>query len=154
MLSCRHAKQTSKNVADRTFKIEYPPQYECLVWDFKRADVNAITAAINQSDWKFMFSYKNVHQQVNIFKTAINIFSNFIPNKLVTFSDKDPPCITEKLKDKVKTQSISRDYLKNGKMYVHYAITEVPQFISESKDEYYNKLAMKVNNPKSSSKTY
>ena len=39
-----------------------------------------------------MFSYKNVHQQVNIFnKTIVNIFSNFIPNKLVTFDDKDPP---------------------------------------------------------------
>ena len=39
-----------------------------------------------------MFSYENVHQQVNIFnKTIINIISNFIPNKLVTFDDKDPP---------------------------------------------------------------
>ena len=48
-------------------KIVYPPPYEHLVWDFKRADVNAITAAINQVDWKFMFSCKNIHQQVNIF---------------------------------------------------------------------------------------
>ena len=39
-------------------KIEYPPLYERLVWDFKRADVNATTTAINQVDWKFMFSYK------------------------------------------------------------------------------------------------
>ena len=39
-------------------------------------------------------------------------------------------------------------------MYVHHAITEVSQLISESKDNYYNKLAMKLNNPKTSSKTY
>ena len=73
-------------------KIEYPPPYQCFIWDFKRVDVNVITTAINQVDQKFMFSYKNVHQQVNIFnKTIVNIFSNFIPNKLVTFDDKDPP---------------------------------------------------------------
>ena len=78
-------------------EIEYPLPYERLVWDFKRTDVNAITTAINQVDWMFMFSYKNVHQQVNIFnETIINIFSNFIPNELVTFDDKDPPWMTEK----------------------------------------------------------
>ena len=54
---------------------------------------------------------------------------------------------------------VYRDYLKNGKteagyMYLHHAITEVSQLISESKDNYYNKLAMKLNNPKTSSKTY
>ena len=71
-----------------------------MVWNFKRADV---TTAINQVDWKFMFSCKNVHQPVNIFhKTIINIFSNFIPYKLVTFDDKDPPWMAEKLKEKIK----------------------------------------------------
>ena len=84
-------------------KFVYPPPYECLVSDFKRADVNAITTAINHVYWKFMFSCKNVHQQVHIFnKTIINIFSNLIPNKLVTFNDKDPPWMTEKLKEKIK----------------------------------------------------
>ena len=83
-----------------------------------------------------MFSHKNVHQQVNIFnKTIINIFSNFIPNKLVTFDDKDPPWMTEKLKEKIKWKhKVSRDYFKNGKieanyMYVHHAITEVSHLL-------------------------
>ena len=54
---------------------------------------------------------------------------------------------------------VQRDYLKNVKtkadyMYVHHAITEVSQLISESKDTYYNKLSMELNNPKTSSKTY
>ena len=39
-------------------------------------------------------------------------------------------------------------------MHVHHAITEVSQLISESKDKHYNKLGMKLNNPKTSSKTY
>ena len=120
-----------------------------------------ITTAINQVDWKLIFSCKNVHQQVNIFnKTIINIFSNFIPNKLVTFDDKDPPWMTEKVKEKIKWKhKVYRDYLKNRKtkadyMCVHHGITEVSQLISESKDKYFNKLSIKLNNPKTSFKTY
>ena len=68
--------------------------------------------------------------------------------------------MTEKLKEKIKQKhKVYRDYLKNCKteedyMYVHHAITEVSQLISESKDKYYNNLVMKLNNPKTSSKTY
>ena len=53
-------------------------------------------------------------QQTNILsKTIINIFSNFISNKLVTFHDKDPPWMTEKLKEKIKWKhKVYRDYLK------------------------------------------
>ena len=95
--NCHHQKTYCK----LSLKIEYPPLSERVVWDFKTADVNAVTTAINQVDWKFMFSYKNVHQQANIFnKTIIYIFSNFIPNILVTFHDKDSPWMTEKLKEK------------------------------------------------------
>ena len=61
-----------------------------------------------------------------------------IPNKLVTFDDKDPPWMTEKLKEKIKWKlKVYRDFLKNGKteadyMHVHHAITEVSQLFSES----------------------
>ena len=58
--NCRHQITYCK----LNLKIEYPPPYERLVWDFKRAVVNAITTAINYVDWKFMFSYKNVYEQV------------------------------------------------------------------------------------------
>ena len=44
-------------------KFVYPPPYGRLVWDFKKAHVNVITTAINQVDWNFLFSFKNVHQQ-------------------------------------------------------------------------------------------
>ena len=44
-------------------KFVHPPPFERLVWDFKKAHVNIITTAINQVDWNFLFSGKNVHQQ-------------------------------------------------------------------------------------------
>ena len=53
--------------------IVYPPPYECLVWDCKRANTDAIISSINQTDWEFLFFNKNIHQQVYIFnKTLMN----------------------------------------------------------------------------------
>ena len=70
-----------------------------------------------------------------------NVFSNFIPNKLVTFNDKDPPWMASNLKDKINWKnSIYKDYLKNDKTNYHYiklqyAISEVSAAISKGKDE-------------------
>ena len=39
-------------------------------------------------NWSSLFSRKNVHEQVVIFNpTLMNIFSNCIPNKLITIDD-------------------------------------------------------------------
>ena len=60
----------------------------------------------------------------------------------MTFDDKNPPWMTEKLKEKIKwNHKVYKDYLKNGKtkadyMYEHHVITEVSQL----KNKYYNKL--------------
>ena len=68
--------------------------------------------------------------------------------------------MAEKLKEKIKLKhKVYMDYLKNGKteagyIHVYHAIAKVSRLISESKDKYYNKLSMKLNNPKNSSKTY
>ena len=71
--------------------IEYPAPYECLVWDYKHSAENAIVKALDQVDWNILFFNKNVHEQFSIPNvTLINVFSNFIPNKLVTFNDNDP----------------------------------------------------------------
>ena len=73
-------------------KIEYPPPYERLVWDYKNANVEYINTAINNFNWEFLFEGKNINEQVFAFReTIMNIFSNFIPNKMVIFDDRDPP---------------------------------------------------------------
>ena len=78
----------------------------------------------------------------------------------MNFDNKDPPWMTEKLKEKLKWKhKVYRHYLKNGKtkadyIYEHHTISEVSQLVSENKDNYYHKLAIKLNNSKTSSKTY
>ena len=45
---------------------------------------------------------QSVHEQVTIFnQTLINIFSNYIPNKLITVDDKDPPWMNESIKKNI-----------------------------------------------------
>ena len=66
-------------------------EYEQLIWDYRKANIDSIQKALEQINWRFLFSNKSVHQQVKILNsTLMNVFSNFIPNKLVTFNSKDP----------------------------------------------------------------
>ena len=43
-------------------KVEYPPLYECLVWNFKKSNSDVIKKAIELVNWNFLFSNKNVHE--------------------------------------------------------------------------------------------
>ena len=50
---------------------------------------------LKQVNWEFLFQNKNVHEQFRILnKTLLNDFSNYAPNKMFTFNDKDPPWMT------------------------------------------------------------
>ena len=46
---------------------------------------------------------KNINQQVNILnKTLVNILSNFVRNKVLTFDDGDLTWLTELIKTKIE----------------------------------------------------
>ena len=63
--------------------IEYPLPYERLVRDYRKADINSIRKTL-KVNWEFLFQNKNVHEQVLILnKTLLNVFSNFVPNKII-----------------------------------------------------------------------
>ena len=90
----------------------------------------------------------------------MNIFPNFIPNKYVTFNYKDSPWMTSYLKDKIRCKnSLYLKYLKHSKRNCDYielqrSIEEVSEYISQSKEQFYDCLAKKLNNPKIIPKTY
>ena len=49
-----------------------------------------------------MFLNKNTPEQVAIFNDILmDVFSNYTPNKYVTIGDRDPPWMTEKIKNKI-----------------------------------------------------
>ena len=96
--------------------IVYTPPYERLVWDYKRANEGVINAALNKEYWEFLFSNKSVNQKVIIFnRSVMNVFSNFVPNKFVTFNDRHTPWMRSNIKDKINYRNnIYREYIKKG----------------------------------------
>ena len=87
-----------------------------------------------------MFNNKTVNKQVSIFnETIINIFSNFVPNKL---DDSDPPWMSDFIKNKIKWKhQIYKIYQKNGHKNSDYfklqeATSVVSELISRCKEEY------------------
>jgi len=84
------------------FKIHYPPPYERRIWHYNRANIEDIRKSIEKFNWERTFLNINVEKQVEIFNDVlINIFLNFIPNEKITIYDKDPPWISEKIKQKL-----------------------------------------------------
>ena len=60
-----------------------------------------------------MFLNKNTHEQVAIFNDIVmNTLSHYIPNKYVTIDDRDPPWMTEKIKNKI---NLKRSLSKSNK---------------------------------------
>ena len=68
-------------------------------------------------NWDRLLDNKNVDSQVLILNDIIlNIFRNLVPNKYVTFDDKDPVWMTENIKSKVKAKNkLYQECVKKGR---------------------------------------
>ena len=91
----------------------------------------------------------------------LNVFSNYVPNKNVTFNDKDPPWVTQYLKFPINWRNNvyqeyhrKRNHSTDDFIFLENGISEVSDLIFNRKNVYYNQLAQKLNDPKTSSKTY
>ena len=112
-------------------------------------------------NWNFLFLHKNLHEQVVIFnQTLMNIFSNYIANKLITVDDKYPPWINEYIKRKILDKQIAcKSFNTNNKNYYAYLklqtiSTELSEMILKRKNDYYSQLSDKLNDPETSAKAY
>ena len=103
-------------------KVEYPSPYQRLVWNFKKSNNDAIKKAVELVNWNFLISNKSVHEQVIIFNLKLmNIFSNYIPNKLTAVDEKDPPWMNESIKEKIMVKKYACKYFNaNNKNYDVY----------------------------------
>ena len=152
--NCHHQIVFSK----LNLKIEYPPLYERLVWDYKNADSQSINKAIEMFNWEKLFQNKNIHDQLKLFnETIVNIVSNYIPNKFIICHDKDPPWLNDHIKRLINLKSeIFKKYLKDGRPGSVYENLEtitwdLPEAVSSSKKFYYERL---VNDPNTSAIAY
>ena len=81
----------------------------------------------------------------------MNIFSNYILNKYISIDDKDPPWMPKAIKDKISSKK-SLCKSKNF-MELQNLAFDISEMISIRKDEYYDHLSKKLNNPSTSAKT-
>ena len=141
--------------------IFYPPPYQRLIWDYKKADSVKIRKALDLINWERLFNNKNINEQVSILnETILNVFSNYVPNKYITIDDKDPVWMNETIKLKIKAKdNMYNKYLQNGRFESDFVlletlITELNELIVTTKALYYENLGKKLNNPLVQTKTY
>ena len=111
-------------------------------------------------NWDRLPDNKNVDSQVLILNDIIlNIFRNFVPNKYVTFDDKDPVWMNENIKSKIEAKNkLYQEYVKKGRQETDFCALEesvhnVNDLILQAKTSYYKNLGRKLNDPTLKSKT-
>ena len=121
----------------------------------------AILSALENVDLYYLFANRTVHQQVNLLNDIIlNVFTNVVPNKVITWDGRDTPWINNNIKSKISWKnSMYKNYKRNGKKAEDYklltmAVSEVSQLIEKNKDEYYYRLGKQLNDPSPSAKSY
>ena len=69
----------------------------------QNSNVSSIQKALDLIIWEKRFCNKNIDTQVSIFsETILDIFSNFVLNKIIRCNDKDPIWMIDQIKSKVK----------------------------------------------------
>ena len=60
-----------------------------------------------------LFWEKYINEQVILFsRNILNIFHNFIPNKIISYDDRDPSCMNDRIKYLIKMKNL---FFKNKK---------------------------------------
>ena len=78
------------------------------IWDYNRSETDLFNRSIESFDWSKLFSGKNVHERVGLFKEALlNIFHNFTPNEVIVYDDRDPPWVNDKIKKMIKKKKLA-----------------------------------------------
>ena len=122
----------------------YPPPYQRLVWDYKKADPDSIRKGLYLVNWERLFDQKCIDAQFATFNdTVLNIFRSFLPNKYIAIDDHDPVWMNETIKSKMKAKNILyKKYIQNGRfesdfIFLENLITELNELISSAKASYY-----------------
>ena len=83
-----------------------PPNYIREIWEYKNVNVEGIQKSISLFNWEKAFENLSINEKVGpLNNTLLNIFRNYIPNKIVTSRYRDPPWIAKQIQSKLKNRS-------------------------------------------------
>ena len=142
-------------------KFALPPDYEREVWDYKKANIDGIQKSISLFNWERAFNNLSVNEKVDMLNSnLLNIFCNYIPDKTVKCSYKDPPWITKLIKSKLKHKSkLTTKYYEKGHDPIVFdklmnVSRECTEFILNSKMNYIKNKSNIPNDKKVDPKVY
>ena len=138
------------------------PPYTRRVWYYDKADFAAIRKSIEMFAWhKHLDNMTCPNEQVKLLnEVLLNIYSNFIPNKVKTIRPRQAPWITQTVKNFLrKTNRAYKSFMRNGRPDdklegVQKMISEGARLIEEAKRNYFHKAGKTLASPWTSSKTY
>ena len=113
----------------------------------QKSNISAIRQKLSKIDWQSLFFKLDVNEMALVFTdTVLDIFSNDIPNKIITCHDKDAAWITPQVKTAIKRNTrVYCKWNKRGrKPEEHAKVIEVrnqtSKLIAEAKNSYFKKL--------------
>ena len=69
----------------------------------KNAKAKGMQQAISRFNWKKAFESLSINEKVDLLNaTLLNVFRNYIPNKVAKCSYRDPPWLTKLIKSNLK----------------------------------------------------
>ena len=112
-----------------------------------KAQKDKIKSALENIDWQTIFAGLDVDDMKQLFTSkCFNILSQYIPNKIITCDDRDPPWMTGALKSAIKRKHrVYNKYVKRGRKpgdweYVRTVRNETSFRITKAKDDYISNL--------------
>ena len=142
-------------------EIPVPPAYSREVWDYKNATAEGIQQSISRFNWKKAFENLSINEKVDLLNAILlNIFRNYIPNKVVKCSYRDPPWLPKLTKSKLKERSkIAKEFYRKGQdatvfTELNKISSECSNLIINAKMGYIQKKINALNNKKTDPKVY
>ena len=139
-------------------EIFYLVPYFRDVWHYKDANTDLIRRSINMFGWRRVFVNTSVNRKLFIRdKPILNIISHLIPHETLTIDDKDPPCLTKKLKKLIQEKNNWNS--KNNKNIqflrkVKFLQEDLHKEIEVSKLNYYSRITYNLTHTHTKSKVY
>ena len=138
------------------------PPYTRRVWYYDKADFAAIRKSIEMFAWhKHLDNMICPNEQVKLLnEVLLNIYSNFIPNKVKTIRPRQAPWITQTVKNFLRKKNRAyKSFVRNGRPDdklegIQKMISEGARLIEEAKRNYFLKAGKTLASPWTSSKTY
>ena len=138
------------------------PPYTRKIWNYDKADFVAIRKSIGMFAWQDELDNMTCpNEQVELLnEVLLNIFSNFIPNKVKTIRPRQAPWITQAIKNFLRKKNRAyKSFVRNGRPDdklegIQKMISEGTRLIEDAKRNYFLKAGKTLANPGTSSKTY